>query len=349
MKVLFIGYYGAGNLGDELLLSENIKLLKNSFPQIEITVLSSSPENTFIQHKVKAFHKFKISDIFKALFQCKYLIFGGGSIFQDKSSFKSLFYYFCICLLAKLFLKKIIFISQGIGPFKTWFSELLARISFSFADSISIREGEDNIKFLKKWKLYKAPFQGVGGIDSAWSYSCSTEPTPKDKSLLISLRSDLKLTKAFLKKFILLLIKKYSNYKFNLIALQKCDLKEFNFLENYLKQYNINYEIFELYDIESLKQNEKIFLSSEKAFCMRFHALLLCIKYIIPCLGLVYDPKVEGLCKKANLPFISLESSNLEEKIFEEVEKINIQDLKDFVKKQEELIKRNIDFVKIKI
>ena len=52
-KVLLCGYYGMGNLGDELLAAAAIQLLKNcGLKENEIAMLSGAPEESRKKHHI---------------------------------------------------------------------------------------------------------------------------------------------------------------------------------------------------------------------------------------------------------------------------------------------------------
>ncbi|MBD3360226.1 polysaccharide pyruvyl transferase CsaB, partial [Candidatus Peregrinibacteria bacterium] len=54
MKIVIAGNYGAGNLGDEMILEGMIKIIKSSSPDSEITALSASPEETSKKHNINS-------------------------------------------------------------------------------------------------------------------------------------------------------------------------------------------------------------------------------------------------------------------------------------------------------
>ena len=117
-KILISGYYGFGNAGDEALLSSILQALLELEPQAEITVISGNPTETMKTHKVKAIGRFDIWKIYRAIYSCDMLISGGGSLLQDVTSTRSLYYYLSIIALANTLGKRVMIYAQGIGPLR---------------------------------------------------------------------------------------------------------------------------------------------------------------------------------------------------------------------------------------
>lgn len=117
-KILISGYYGFGNAGDEALLSSILQALLELEPQAEITVISGNPQETMKTHKVKAIGRFAMWNIYQAVLDCDMLISGGGSLLQDVTSARSLYYYLSIIALANTLGKRVMIYAQGIGPLR---------------------------------------------------------------------------------------------------------------------------------------------------------------------------------------------------------------------------------------
>jgi len=116
MRVVISGYYGFGNAGDEAVLDGIVKLL-NANGVDDIYVLTSNCEYTKKHHpSVKTIKRYSILKIIKTLKTADLFISGGGSLLQNVTSNKSLYYYLLIIYLAKRFCKKSVIFAQGIGP-----------------------------------------------------------------------------------------------------------------------------------------------------------------------------------------------------------------------------------------
>jgi len=116
-NVLISGYYGFNNTGDEAMIETMSVLLAKK--DCALIVLSSNPERTKELYNVQAYDRYKISEVIKAIKQADIVVSGGGTLFQDITSKKSIWYYLAIVKLAQFFRKKVCVAYQGIGPIDT--------------------------------------------------------------------------------------------------------------------------------------------------------------------------------------------------------------------------------------
>ena len=116
-NVLISGYYGFNNTGDEAMIETmSILLAKRNYGLI---VLSSNPEKTKELYNVQAYDRSKLSQVIKAIKKADIVVSGGGTLFQDITSKKSIWYYLAIVKIAQLMRKKVCVAYQGMGPIDT--------------------------------------------------------------------------------------------------------------------------------------------------------------------------------------------------------------------------------------
>lgn len=139
-KIVISGYYGFGNAGDEALLASIIDSLRDDDPHMEITVISGNPSETRRKHGVKSVGTFSLFGIMKALSQCDLLISGGGSLLQDATSIRNVYYYLSIMSLAKLLGKKVALYAQGIGPLNRPTTRQAVKTVLNRMDIITVRD-----------------------------------------------------------------------------------------------------------------------------------------------------------------------------------------------------------------
>ncbi|MDD4565319.1 MAG: polysaccharide pyruvyl transferase CsaB [Eubacteriales bacterium] len=140
IRILISGYYGFNNIGDESILSAVVDNLREKMDDIEITVLSKSPEFTAQKYEVYSLNRKSIKDIIKGIRKCDLLISGGGSLLQDVTSKKSILYYLIIMWIALLFRKKVFVYSQGIGPILSKTNRKLTAFTLRKVHGIVVRD-----------------------------------------------------------------------------------------------------------------------------------------------------------------------------------------------------------------
>jgi polysaccharide pyruvyl transferase CsaB len=149
MKVLISGYYGFGNVGDEAVLEAIIRGLKKRAPEIEITVLSAAPRLTAELQGVPALPRFRPFVLLRAIKETDVLLSGGGTLFQDATSNRSLWYYLAVVALAKMMGKKVMIFAQGFGPIERTVNKLLVKIILNRVDLITVREHDSESEMRK--------------------------------------------------------------------------------------------------------------------------------------------------------------------------------------------------------
>ncbi len=332
-KILISGYYGFDNFGDEAILGVLINHLRGN----DITVLSSNPEKTGRTHNVNSLNSFNPKLIVERLPKFDMLISGGGSLLQNVTSNKSLFYYCGLINIMASLKKDVIIFAQGIGPVKGFWGKLIVKSSLKKCKYISVRDVKSQ-ELLKSW-----------GIES--NLVCDpifdlNVPTPKrTRKVGIQLRKFASLTDELFDEIIKQVALKFSDREIELICFQDSEDEGISkvFL-NKLKKKNptINANI-----IKNLTNKEVIEKVSEYDYLigMRFHACLLGLKYGIKTLAISYDPKVETLAKNANIPYLVMDSKkNDYKKAFEDLEKLSPFNLLNFANSQEfDWIKTGID------
>lgn len=139
-NIVISGYYGYANAGDEAMLAAMIDVLTEFDPQARITVISGNPEDTKKRHGVDSVHRFHLPHISRALMKCDLLISGGGSLLQDVTSRRSLYYYLSIVAMAKSFGKPVMLYAQGIGPLRAVSARRAMRLISNRVDVITVRD-----------------------------------------------------------------------------------------------------------------------------------------------------------------------------------------------------------------
>lgn len=158
-NILLGGYYGAGNGGDEAILTVIIEELRKEFPNIKFTVLSWDPKKTSAEHKVESIYWKDIDALLDAALVTDLIVLGGGGIFHDywginpntylRKDFQDITAFGSLTLLADLLNIPCIIAAVGVGPLKTDDARSHTRLAFERCVSATVRDNE-SLEFLKE-------------------------------------------------------------------------------------------------------------------------------------------------------------------------------------------------------
>ncbi|MCL2683896.1 MAG: polysaccharide pyruvyl transferase CsaB [Synergistaceae bacterium] len=139
--VLLAGYFGFGNLGDELLLEAALKNLKErGVPRDRIAALSNDVEETRSRFGIEAFNRWNVRAIWRALGESRSMVLPGGGLFQDATSFRSCVYYWGLVRAAAVKSMPVAAIGQSVGPLSGKFAGLLTRNALAKCSYLAVRD-----------------------------------------------------------------------------------------------------------------------------------------------------------------------------------------------------------------
>ncbi len=139
-RVLLSGYYGFDNSGDDAILYATIQELRRRRSDLLLEVLSYHPEKTREHYGVESVNRFDVREVSRALRRADVLVSGGGSLLQDVTSSRSLWYYLLVMLMAKWHRAKLYVYANGIGPIDGGLNRRLAAWVLKKADAITLRD-----------------------------------------------------------------------------------------------------------------------------------------------------------------------------------------------------------------
>lgn len=339
-KVVVAGYHGYENAGDDATLITIINNIRNIDDKIKIVVLSKNPKLTSESYNVKSIYRFNPIHVALNMITSRALVLGGGTLLQDSTSKRSNNYYLALIKLAKLFGKKVMLYSNGLGPFSEEGKKATAKV-LNKVDMITLRENYAK-NLLDEMKVTKPEI--VITADPAFtlgSMLCAEEKTkvldreniPQDKKLIgISIRNAAgeENYKEVVAKLCDYIIEKY-DYNILFIPFQ------------YPKDLKISAEIInsmknKAYVIEgkcSVGEIINLISNCHATICMRLHSIIFSALSNVPALGIEYDPKVGHYIELLNEEILGTNTDlNLEVAI------TKLDDLfSNYVNKKEKLLK----------
>ncbi len=135
------GYYGFNNNGDDALLLALCEDIKKEKENARILVLSNRPEETKKVYRTDAINRMNVFGLIKYMKKSKVLLSGGGSLLQDETSSKSLWYYLLVIKIAKMCKMKVMQFANGFGPVtRKANKKLTARVINTCVETVTLRD-----------------------------------------------------------------------------------------------------------------------------------------------------------------------------------------------------------------
>lgn len=306
-NVVMSGYYGFGNAGDEAILQSIHQNIEHSGGDISITVLSSNPEDTKTRYGYDAVNRFKLFSVIKALSSCDALVSGGGSLLQDHTSTRSLFYYLMIILASEFLKKKVMIYANGIGPVRKKINRRLVRRIVGRADVITLRDDVSAAE-LKSMGVLRNDirvtadpvFTLSGAPREEVSTLLSDSGIPYDAPFVCVSVRNWKGMGSFKENIAKLCDDIHETYGRNIvfIAMQTPhDISISHEVQHLMK--NQSYVLDTRYSPEQIMG---IIGLADFVLAMRLHTLIFSARMRIPFVGMVYDPKVEAYIDALKMP-----------------------------------------------
>lgn len=139
--IVICGAYGMGNAGDDAILEAIVGEMREIDPFMPITALSRTPETTRMKYGIDSVHMFDIFALRRIVKRTKLYLSGGGSLIQNVTSRRSLWYYLYTISTAKKNGNAVMMYGCGIGPIvDNRDEERVRNILNRYVDVITLRE-----------------------------------------------------------------------------------------------------------------------------------------------------------------------------------------------------------------
>lgn len=316
-QVVISGYYGFRNSGDEAVLQSILLALeaegKAAGITIEPVVLSIDPELTSRMYGVKAVHRMKPKEVWKALRGCDGLISGGGSLLQDATGWKTIPYYLAVLKLAQWLKKPTFIYAQGLGPVNRsiFFSPIVS--TFAKCAYVSVRDKESanllaKMGYTKDVEVVPDPVMGLplreqdvvagkGQAGEAGVYAAerpavigvSVRHWNKDGSDLKGIAQSLALVAAEYPRGIALRFLPFH---------PPGDAEASGEVIRQLKAAGVSGEISLVSDVEHPQAMLQEVASCDLLIGMRLHSLIYGASQEVPVVAISYDPKIDQFMRR---------------------------------------------------
>ena len=172
------GYYGFGNVGDDTLLREAIKRCRKSYDG-GISALTRKPSRDGYAFGIKCVNRSRCFAVWREISVSKRLIFGGGTLFQDRTSFRSLLYYCAIAELAHAHGVRVELWGNGLGEIKGRVGRALLGRVLKRAEYVGLRDARS----FEYARSLGAPIERLSREEDL-AYAAEPIATPRARAIL---------------------------------------------------------------------------------------------------------------------------------------------------------------------
>ena len=301
--VVICGAYGRGNAGDDAILEAILQEMRSIDPDMPITVLTKDPKATRLTYRVRTAGRMDVGTWKKAMRHAGLYINGGGSLIQDVTSRRSLWFYLHNIQAAHKAGCKVQMYGCGIGPvLREQHRKLAASVLNASVDVITLRE-PDSLKELQAMGVTKPEI--LLTADPALTLPAASEDEidsvllragipPHGKYLCFALRN----WKGFEDKAPLFAqAAKYAYETYGLTPVFAAVEKHLDPVAGRLAAAGLDIPHYFLDDAGSAGTIIGALSRMQAVVSMRLHALIFAAGQGIPLAGVVYDPKVSAFLR----------------------------------------------------
>lgn len=290
--VVICGAYGMDNAGDDGVLAAIITQLRQIDRDMPLTVMARKPAETAKRFGIAAVHPLNLLGWIRAMGLARLFISGGGTLLQDATSRRSLWFYLFAIRMAKKRRCAVQLYGCGIGPLKheaSW--KKTADTLNACADIITVRDG-DSAALLEELGV-KRPLV-LTAADPA--LSMVSVPGEREQSAGFVLR-DWPGFWSHVPDFAAAARYAYETYRLRpvLLCLAPEDRIAARSVCAALEGVPVSVSV------DSRRVGRMSLVIS-----MRLHGLVFALRDGTPAAGVSYDPKVSAFCRETGLPFIDL-------------------------------------------
>lgn len=285
-RICLAGYFGFGNLGDELMLRAEVELLREMGFAGELFALYGPKGDP--PPGVGRVDRWSLAEVVRVLGGSDLLILGGGSIFQDATSLRSPLYYAALVFLARAMGVRVWAFGHGVGPLRRPLSRWVSLKALGSCDLVTLRD-ERSLSWLSERGLPGGRLKL--GADPAFSLTPRMSPSRGGPWLLLNLRpTSSSLPRLALKEGMALA--EGLGLEVKGVALSEED-------EALMSEFGLEAVL-----VGSLEEAARLFEGASLALGMRYHFLVLSAMAGVPFVGVPYDPKVVSLCGAFGMPLL---------------------------------------------
>lgn len=284
-RAFLFGYYGFGNLGDELLCRHYAEVLREALPAWERIVVTADPHHEGGDGKESRINRWNMGQWYRSTRPGDIWVVGGGTLLQNATSHRSLAFYLMVLALAHRRGASILLFGQGLEPLHGRLSKIAVKKILNIASILEVRD-EDSYTMANNFRRASTHL----GTDPLWGLDFPCRPIHGDGVLLILKAADI----AYVPD-ILDMVKEFRPI-LRVAAFQASDVEPLQQITGHRVE-----KIANSTDLLSMIEGIDFVISS------RMHGVLLSALLRFPVIGWSSDPKVKACCDSLGFQCISPE------------------------------------------
>ncbi|HOT27963.1 MAG TPA: DUF5693 family protein [Candidatus Ozemobacteraceae bacterium] len=298
-RSVLVGYFGFGNLGDELLWRSFAEEAARRRPDLKWSVIWGPAEWEEKGDHVRAVSRRDLLGLLEELAAARAVVVPGGSLLQATTSLGSLLYYLALLAFGRLLGARLILCGQGFGPWGTpgtvqrYLAASAARMVLEFASYISCRDREAAMTLAR---LPGPALSAAVGADLAFlrpRSGSSSRPPAGVKTVGVILRGSFPMSPVIAER--LAGWAKTSGYRILPLAFQLGEDEE---------PWRNQPALLPVTILRDAAAADETFASCEFIVTMRLHAAVLATIAGVPWIGLAVDPKMTGLAAELGWQYV---------------------------------------------
>ena len=308
-RVLFSGYFGFGNTGDEAILEALCQEVRRQRADVDIAVLLDN-QDLAERLGVEAYPRRQHREIVKALRKSDLLISGGGGLLQDVTGLGSVVYYLGIVALARTCRVPVAVMCQGFGPVRHPLSKCLVRRLLPLANYASWRD--------------ESSVEEVHRLAPRLRSELSADPALLLDPVSPKEVAEIRRANGLQRDYVVVAMRSWRGlYVENFVYTLSVMLEENPELELALLPFQPSQDRQLAHDLAQRlgRFAERVHVvadllprqilglvdEAQMVVAMRLHALIFAASRNVPYVGIAYDPKVASFCERSGAPFVYLD------------------------------------------
>lgn len=347
--IAILGYYGYDNSGDDAILKSFIDHVHSYYKDLSVVVLSNKPSQTRELYRVQSVYRFHPLKIPEILSKTRLFITGGGTLIQDGTSSRSLWYYLSMIRLALKNGAHGVLFANGLGPLTIKKNRKAASEILDRMEVITLRDSNayEELKSLGVTKpITKVAVDPVlalspGKIETGLKILKNEGIPSGERIIAFCLR---KWKKVKHSEEILASLADKIAAGFNAVPLfvpmQHPD--DLRFSKRILRRMKEKgYVINGSYSVD---ETMSILGNTHMVIGMRLHSLIYAVNMGLPMVGLAYEPKVDYFMESINQPFVSWNESFSMPELMEKIDYVwqNSSSIKDSLREMKPCLEQKV-------